>query len=341
MKYNDNKETSDNLERTYDMAFESVYKMICENVKNDQLDRDFNLPQENNESVHWAPGAMDGVYIYHLAHSAADKETLSRMGKAIDEASEGNFEQAEQSFFELTKASGAISLVDDIQRYIIDNKDELDLDNLFSFAITVVTESAHAECVKVGLEILELFDTSQQKIRDVIANLALYDEFTIFALWCMRHWNDGNDKVFKTAKEVHGWGRIHAIEIIEPDTLEIKQWLLTEGVYNDVMPAYSALTCWNKSDAESILFAKPTPAEYKGLADLIYGLLDEGPISGISTLDNREQILLRFLEIARDYDLTAEEYDVIHTIKRWADNDKDNKMLAVAEKAREVLESSR
>ena len=94
----------------------------------------------------------------------------------------------------------------------------------------------------------------------------------------------------------HGWGRIHAVEHLKPDTEEIRHWLLTEGTINSVTNSYSALTCWYKSQAESILFGQPTPEEYKGITILIEGLLNEGPVQGISALKNAEQVLQRFLE---------------------------------------------
>ena len=318
----------------------SIYESICENIKDGLLAEDFVLPPEDKESILWAPGAMDGVYIYHMGHPDTEKSALNKMENAINSISNGDFTQGERVFYELTKKNSAISLVDDVQRYIIDNQDKLNPQNLLTFAITVVTESTHAECVKIGLEILELFDSSQEGIREIIKNIGLFDEFTIFAAWCMRQWDNGNEEIFKLAKKVHGWGKIHAIELLEPDTEEIREWLLTDGVHNGVMRAYSALTCWNKSAAEKILFNKPTLAEFKGIADIFDGLLDEGPVNGISELNDAEKVLLRFLEIAPEYELTADEYNVILTIKEWAEDEEEGNMPDVAEKATAILDSS-
>ena len=45
----------------------SIYESICENIKDGLLAEDFVLPPEDKESILWAPGAMDGVYIPHGA----------------------------------------------------------------------------------------------------------------------------------------------------------------------------------------------------------------------------------------------------------------------------------
>ena len=48
---------------------------------------------------------------------------------------------------------------------------------------------------------------------------------------------------------------------VEPDTEEIRRWLLLEGTENDVMAAYSALTVWEKCGAEELLKGRPAPEE--------------------------------------------------------------------------------
>ena len=58
-----------------------------------------------------------------------------------------------------------------------------------------------------------------------------------------------DDLIFEIAKNVYGWGRVHACWFLEPETREIKQWFLTEGVDNGVMPPYTALMAWLCSSA--------------------------------------------------------------------------------------------
>ena len=49
----------------------SVYKQIYNAIENESLPDGFELPEEDTASgsLKWAPGAMDGVYMYHMAPS--------------------------------------------------------------------------------------------------------------------------------------------------------------------------------------------------------------------------------------------------------------------------------
>ena len=315
-----------------------IYQLICENIVDGQLDSNFDLPSEDTDGIKWAAGAQDGVYIYHIGHRSLDDKQFKELVDAVNAAAKFGYEVAEPLFYHWSKDNQAIAAVDQLLNYIVDHQNELNPNNVFATAITMVKESVHVECVKIGLELLELFDTSGEKIREIIKNIGLSDEFTIFAIWNMRHWDNGNDEIFELVKKVHGWGRIHAIEFLEPETEEIKQWLLTEGVHNDVMSAYSALTCWKKADAEKVLFDKPTEEQYRGLSDIIDGLMDEGPCSGISELANAEEVLLRFLEISEEYTLTEGDYRLFRAIKHWAEDENEGNSEAVVQACKWLLE---
>ena len=313
----------------------SVYQLIRENITDEGiLSEDFVLPEENNSpGVHWAHGAMDGVFIYHMPHSRLDDEQKEAMSKALEAASSGKTDSADEIFAKWTVKNRAVSVVDELQQYIIDNQGGLNIGNIYRTALHLITNSAHIECVKIGMELLELFREPADEIKDAVRCLGLCDEFTIFSAWDMRKWTDGNGEIFSLAKKVNGWGKIHAVECLEPENEEIRQWLLKEGTVNGVMNSYSALTCWQKAQAETVLFETPDPEEYKGISTLISALLDEGPVTGISGLNDAEKILQRFLELAGNYDLAVEEYECILDIRNLA----EQKYPSLAGLAEEIL----
>ena len=302
----------------------SIYELISENIQDGVLAEDFSLPEEADSApVKFAPGAFDGISIYHMGLDELDDAGRTELGAALQSASTGKRDETDALFFEWTKKHRAISMVDEIQEYVRDHQAELKIGYLYQSAKYLILHSAHAECVKIGLELLELFKEPAEDIKEAVRTLGLCDEFTMFALWNLRKWEGGNEEIFDLAKKVHGWGRIHAVEFLEPDTDEIRRWLLMEGTENDVMAAYSALTVWEKCSAEELLRGKPSAEDYKALLRLMEGLLDEGPCPGISRVEHAESVLLRLAELAQDYELTADDLAVFLAVKQWSEKRKE------------------
>lgn len=305
----------------------SLYEFISESVTDGCLPDDFSLPEiADDRQIMWMDGAMDGVSIYHMGFSDLSDESKTRMSKAVDAASKRNFDEADRLFCELGSDVRAIASIDELQSYVIDHREKLSADNIYEYAVHAVLHSSDRECVKYGLSLLELFDIDgSDELKNVIRTLGLSDEFSIFAIFLMLRWENGNDEVYRLVRRLHGWGRIHAIERIEPETDEIRDWLLKDGVHNRVLPAYSALTCWQKSDTESVLKGCPTGEQFAGIRDIIDGLLDEGPVLGISAMEDGADRMIDFLNQARRMNLKSEDYEVIRNIRRYyEDGDVEN-----------------
>ena len=85
--------------------------------------------------------------------------------------------------------------------------------------------------------------------------------------------------------------------MLEADTEDMKLWLLKNGVQNKVMPAYSGLDCYEKTDFISYLKEPMSYDLYSGMSDIISALLSEEPVAGISAIDEREELLQIFVDI--------------------------------------------
>ena len=317
----------------------SLYKYISSAVIDGHLPEDFSLLQIiNDNEPGWMDGALDGVCIFHTMFSDMSDEERTLMIKAVNAASEANIEMADKLFLELGQKKRAITIIDELQSYIIENKDTLSANNLYGHAVHLVTESADTECVKFGLSLLELFDIeNNKKLKNVIQTLGLSDEFSIFAIFIMLKWENGNNEVFHLAQKLHGWGRIHAVERIEPETDEIKKWLLKDGVHNTIMPAYSALVCWQKSDAESVLKSNLSREDFSGIRDIIGGLLDEGPVPGISQIENENEIITTFLNKAMSMKPDTTDCEVIQNILTHYEGD-DNNSPDIVDLCKKIIE---
>ena len=298
---------------------QSLLSYIASHVTDRKLPEGFSLPDTSGEGgIPWADGAEDGVMMYHMGMPGMDDDALALMGDCVRAASRGDREKADRLFERLGSEYRALSVIDELQGFVIDCKDELDAGNLYAYARHALVDSADRECVKFGLSLLELFRTDRdESVREAMRTVGLSDEFALFAIFVMLRWENGNEEIWRLAQKLHGWGRIHAVERMEPETEQIREWLLTEGIRNDVMPAYSALTCWRKANAEEILRNQPTREQFSSIRDIIEALLDEGPVAGISELENREDVLLTFLQTAKTMAREQEDSEVIRGIQAY------------------------
>lgn len=324
------------------MENKSIYTDICEHIVDGEL-KDFQLRQNQSEKeFSWADGALDGVMLYHMGHAEVTDKDKEELKKALEIASKGDdsFEEADSVLVNAVGQKGAICFLDDIQGALIEKQAELNIKNIVMYVVHLTTETDEIPLVKLGLALLELFEgNSDEHFRQIVKNLALSDEFTFSALFVMAGWDNGNEEIFDICKKVKGWGRIHAIEKLEPTTAEIKRWLLREGVNNEVMSAYSALTCWNKSEAEKVLFQDNISDEdYKGLCALIEGLVDEGPVPGISELENGAKIIDRFLDVVTGRNTSLCDYETVDCIMTMYDSDNDD-AEHICEKCNSIIHS--
>jgi len=184
------------------------------------------------------------------------------------------------------------------------------------FATGLITGSTDREVIKVGLIILELVDTSgDPDLMRIIRTIGLSDEFTIYSVFIMRHWPDGQMEILDLAKRVHGWGRVHCVRFIEPENQEIKHWLLTNGIDNSVMPEYSALTVFNKAGISEMLDRNDLNDDDKrSILKIIDHMLVEGPVTGISGVEDPPETLAKVLDMASGLDSDDEEKRIIGDI---------------------------
>ena len=282
------------------------------------LGKDFHLPQEDNGQVMFADGAMDGIAIYHMGVLELTEDDKSEIEKMLRLAGANDYEQADETLVKLCERVRTIAFLDEMQRYIINNTEDLDANNIYGYAAHLMMESSVVECVKVGMMLMELFEQNDA-VKKVMRTLGLSDEFTLYTVFNMRRWEDCNTEIMNLAKSVNGWGRIHAVHYIEPETDEIKKWLLKDGVSNYVVPSYSGLECYRKAEVGDIIERESiTYEELEGVLAIMDAMLDEGPAQGISALEEPEETIAKVLKQARGHlSLKTREADVVNNLYIW------------------------
>lgn len=304
------------------------------------LGKDFSLPNDE-EGLKYIDGAKDGICVYHMGAAEITQKDIEEINTVITIANTGDYDQADSVLEKLCERIRVVNFIDELQDCILARKDEIE-DKFYIYSLHLMTQSANIECVKAGMMIQELFGQSEE-VKGMVRTLGLSDEFTLYSVFIMRNWENGNTEIMNIAKSVNGWGKIHAVHYIEPETEEIKYWLLTGAVSNDVMPAYSGWDCYKKADVEAILKKDGlTYEELEGVLSIVDAILDEGPVLGISNIENPKEILLAVLNHSiKHLPLSSENCNVISNISDWQKENLVDKNCEIELLVNQILEAGR
>jgi len=316
----------------------SIYELIKNSIQaNGELPENFILPPKDPNGVPWADGAMDGVYIYHTVGNEEDIEPLKNI---VFQISEGKFEEAETNLDKLDFSM--VSRTNSLLSWIIQEQKQINLNNLYEFASSQLSTSKNIEVIKFCLSVLAIMnvETDEETIEKVKI-LALSDEFTLYCLNIFVKLENSNEEIFKIAKKVKGWGRVHSIGYLEVTNDEIKEWILEEGCHNYVLPAYTAYTCAKKINLVEILNEdKISSKKFNDISYLMNALLDESAITGMSALEDRELLIERYLEKAKTLSSTEDDYRALMTLKEYIKNNKEinNELIKICD---DILNSNK
>ena len=304
------------------------------------LGKDFSLPNDE-EGLKYIDGAKDGICVYHMGAAEITQKDIEEINTVITFANTGDYDQADSVLEKLCERIRVVNFIDELQDCILARKDEVE-DKFYIYSLYLMTQSANIECVKAGMMIQELFGQSEE-VKGMVRTLGLSDEFTLYSVFIMRNWENGNTEIMNIAKSVNGWGKVHAVHYIEPDTEEIKYWLLTGAVSNDVMPAYSGWDCYKKADVEAILKKGGlTYEELEGVLSIVDAMLDEGPVLGISNVENPKEILLEVLNHSiKHLPLSSENCNVISDISDWQKENLVDENCEIDLLVNQILEAGR
>ena len=296
----------------------SIYEYIKTHTEDGRVPEGFCIPWIQGM---WAPGAQDGVCLYHMVplepDPAREQQILHALELMSSEESLDYVRVVFDIFEEIEEKIPIVRLYDEIIQVMIAHKADLNLENLLNYGDWLISYGVSLLSVKLGLTLISPFNVPF--VEEVMTEFGVYDEFTYYAarvlslptwdncnVWVGKldvdngvpTWQSGNDKLFNLAKNVRGWGRIHAVEYLRPETQEIRDWLLYEGADNDIIPQYSADVCLQKSGAESRLDSALSAKEFEAIGELIQIALESGPRPGIT---DGERILPKFLAKGEEF----------------------------------------
>ena len=213
-------------------------------------------------------------------------EESPELQDGLSQILEGEYDRAVQTlqaFFSDGEDHLMNAYVESVQQWIDDHRDTLDPEPLIWFADRLLQEADQSEIIKFALSLLEFFDLHQEEeLAEEIRLLAKCNEFTLFCVRNFLQWKNGQEEIWQTARQVYGWGRIAALEYLDPRTAQIRQWMLEEGWDNDVNPEYTARLLAENVDLLGVLEQPTLTAKaFEGAEALVDALLVDEPVPGI------------------------------------------------------------
>ena len=154
---------------------------------------------------------------YYHSKIETDEELVNYIVEKFKEVNGENIEETANQIVEYFNNSEkrVLATIDNILEWIIENKDVIDFNSVFRLALYLVIESTSIEALKIAIGIIGLIDLSNEKeLIDVLIRLALYDEFTLYAMVALGNLKNANDIRFMLIKKVNGWGKIHLLNTL-------------------------------------------------------------------------------------------------------------------------------
>ncbi len=287
-----------------------ILDYIAENMENGTLPEVFSLKEydDPDAKIRFADGAKDGIALYHMGFAPLPDDIDQKIGLAVYTASMGRRAEADHLFLEMDEKNRILDFIDELQSYVLRNLSHIQEDALFSYAVDCICSSTEIPLPKVGLSLLELYGEPNDELKRLIRILGLSDEYTLFVMWNMRHWENATEELFALAKHVHGWGKVNIINEIQPTTEEIRRWLLFHGVEGWIPESESALACYLKSDADDLIRTGMTDEEFKAVGRILSALIS-GSSKDFSQIGDWQNVISRYLKDAENHVLDLEDYE--------------------------------
>lgn len=296
----------------------SIFEMICKNMGSDgKLSVDFRLVEDADE-IMFAPGALDGMEIYCLGLSEK-KEEGQKVARLLKELC-GKGETGKRRELSLKKkisrmicGTGFLYVSDIVTKEL--SSGDADYEKIYLYGTELAFEGKRIEEVKLGIALLGIASLADNKdVAEKLKSLGTYEEFTLYVARAFSECGLNNE-LFELAKKVHSWGKIHAVERLEPENEEIKQWIFYEGCHNSVGGKYLALTCAEKCNLYEILKkASLTYKEYKAVGAIMDGIADRKAEWDIIDYDYPKETLKLFLNHAEKMAEDIEDITVVGNV---------------------------
>ncbi|MCA1292236.1 limonene hydroxylase [Paenibacillus sp. alder61] len=257
----------------------------------------------------WVAGGLDGALGHH-AMPSEKKEKAQELARRLAKHSRKPKNATRKLLYAELVGTDIRGMIDDILAEVR-QMPGIRPGAVFDEAVWLAEHGAHRNAVKFGIALLGLFQN--EDVKDLLLTLGRHDEFTLYAAVAIQNgMEDSNEVLFELAKQVHGWGKIHLVERLEPASEEIRDWLLRQGCQNSVMNEYLACICARNGGLHEALAADRVDAAlFDGATDIIEALLSGGPAEDIDDYEHAPQVLSDYVRLAREMSTTVRHLSVM------------------------------
>ncbi|MDG0809605.1 hypothetical protein [Cohnella rhizosphaerae] len=196
----------------------------------------------------------------------------------------------------------------------------LNAGQLYEEALWMARHGVHRNVVKFGIALLSQYGSERH--RELTFTLGKHEEFTLYAASALMGMEQPSKALCELARCVDGWGRVYLVERLDPDTQEIRDWLLREGYRNRICDGLLAYTCALKGDLEEALQADTIdPALFEGAGGILAALIAGGPAEDIDDYEQAMPVIGDYLRHAVRMRADGERLAPVHAILRFLEQD--------------------
>jgi hypothetical protein len=327
----------DTLPIPWDARRLSIYDHILRHIESgrDRLrEGGDTLPDEEIQSagreLRFAPGAFDGAFGHHVSGAQQElrvDEAFDLLRRALRTPTAVNL----QALYDLCCGEDLLGLLDPLIRRIVESSGPgtIPADRLFELANLLALQAPDRGPVKFAIAMLGLFKAGGSG--DVVMTLGRHEEFTLFSAVAISNQSDDPElQLWKLAKGVNGWGRIHCVERLKGTKHPaIKAWLLREGFRNSVMYEYLAHIAADTGGlAEELRMENPDGALLAGAGDMLAAMASGQPgpgMAGYTASAEAAELYLKHMDARAG---TIEDLRAIIALRSYAGHDDDWDQLA-------------
>ena len=237
----------------------------------------------------FAGGAFEGIMPSGKSTKKSEIRKSDRILKVIHRFACNLSERNREAMCKVLKERYSMSYLQPVMEGVRIPKEKLSA--FYDRIREIVLSSPDRNVVKYCLYFMSLGPIEKDK--DIVTTLAKHDEFTLHAIRAvLMGFKEPNEVIFGIARHVDGWGKISAVEYLEPETDEIRHWLLRFGCANNIMDNYLAAICAEKGRLSEAIQAPQIDRElFSGAGIILKALIeDTGPAESIE--DYKDGVLV-------------------------------------------------